>query len=499
MRVEKTGSMTARRSEDTPAAAAHVTTNRASLGPSMPEADAAAIRNACISSETRTKYTGNINGIKKWIREELSHEDPDTTRFFDCSNDLNLAEFTPAVFEKFLVYKRSRAKSVTLSGYRSAIRDFYRLKRVALPVEYGDDMKQYFSGIKRLEADQLQSSSPKNSGKQPLTYSLYKELCESTLSRNNSGFSHLFLTTQWNLMCRSASVQTLQTQHFLDKDDSVGAIFFKAKTNQDGSGPRDPRHLYANAFNPSTCWVTALGVYLACNPRMHPGPLFPGSDPKVRFGKALGRLIANDGADKIYGTHSLRKGVATFACGRSTGGPSIVSVCLRCGWSLGGVQDRYFRYEAAGDQYLGRVVAGLPVNDSKFAALPPHFRDNSDDMVKSGVEKMFPGLALENNLSSILRLCLASLVHHASFLIETLPHNHPLLSTHIFANPGVLPGLGSRLEAGDSSWMEPTGIPPHITLFKKLDQQQNLISTLPDMLEKIMEHVLEKKVWQLVI
>jgi hypothetical protein len=195
-------------------------------------------------------------------------------------------------------------------------------------------MKQFFSGIKRLEADQFQSSSPKNSGKQPLTYSLYKDLCGSTLSRNDNGFSHLVLTTQWNLMCRSASVQTLQTQHFLDKDDSVGALFFKTKTNQDGSGPRDPRHLYANAFNPSTCWVTALGIYLACNPRMQPGPLFPGSDLKVRFGKALGRLLANDGADKIYGTHSLRKGVATFACGGSTGSPSIVSVCLRCGWSL---------------------------------------------------------------------------------------------------------------------------------------------------------------------
>ncbi|KAG6941619.1 hypothetical protein JG688_00018572, partial [Phytophthora aleatoria] len=40
---------------------------------------------------------------------------------------------------------------------------------------------------------------------------------------------------------------------------------------------------------------------------------------------------------------------------------------LHCGWFLGGVQDRYFRYESAGDQYLGRVVAGLPLNSSAFA------------------------------------------------------------------------------------------------------------------------------------
>ncbi|EGZ22322.1 hypothetical protein PHYSODRAFT_491802, partial [Phytophthora sojae] len=54
-----------------------------------------------------------------------------------------------------------------------------------------------------------------------------------------------------------------------------------------------------------------------------------------------------------------------------------------------GVQDRYFRYEAAGDQFLGRVVAGLPVNDSKFAILPPHFQDGSDKNVQLCVETMF--------------------------------------------------------------------------------------------------------------
>ncbi|EGZ13112.1 hypothetical protein PHYSODRAFT_512814, partial [Phytophthora sojae] len=193
-------------------------------------AEVKAIRDACISKETRKKYTSNINGIKKWIREvyALTLEDRNTAKFFDADDDLNLTEFTPACFEQFLVYKRSTVKSATLSGYRSAIKDLYRLKRAALPVEYGDDMKQFFSRCKRLEAEQNQSSSPKHSGKQPLTFTLYKELCWSTLERNDGGFSHLFLTTQWNLMCRSVYVQTLQTQHFLAKDDAVGAIFFKS-------------------------------------------------------------------------------------------------------------------------------------------------------------------------------------------------------------------------------------------------------------------------------
>jgi len=81
---------------------------------------------------------------------------------------------------------------------------------------------------------------------------------------------------------------------------------------------------------------------------------------------------------KAYGTHSKRKGVATFASGGSTAGPSMASVCLRCEWYIGGVQDRYMRYEAAGDQFLCRVVAGLPLDSPDFAALPPHFVSSSE-------------------------------------------------------------------------------------------------------------------------
>ena len=59
------------------------------------------------------------------------------------------------------------------------------------------------------------------------------------------------------------------------------------------------------------------------------------------------------------GAHSLRKGSVSYCSGGSTMAPSIVSILLRAGWSMKGVEDRYFRLEAAMDQFLGRVVAGL--------------------------------------------------------------------------------------------------------------------------------------------
>ncbi|ETP28702.1 hypothetical protein F442_22022 [Phytophthora nicotianae P10297] len=111
--------------------------------------DPKALRDACLSRDTRNKYTGSINGIKTWLREERSALDPNIARYFTADGDLNLSEFTPAVFEDFLAYKRTRVKAVTLGGFRSAIKDLYRTRELSFPVEYGEGMKRIFSGIKR--------------------------------------------------------------------------------------------------------------------------------------------------------------------------------------------------------------------------------------------------------------------------------------------------------------------------------------------------------------
>ena len=69
----------------------------------------------------------------------------------------------------------------------------------------------------------------------------------------------------------------------------------------------------------------------------------------------------------------MRKGATGYTASGSTACPPITAVNIRGGWSLGGVQNTYMRYEAAGDMYVGHTVTGLPINSSKFAILPPHF------------------------------------------------------------------------------------------------------------------------------
>ncbi|EGZ04700.1 hypothetical protein PHYSODRAFT_378292, partial [Phytophthora sojae] len=83
--------------------------------------------------------------------------------------------------------------------------------------------------------------------------------------------------------------------------------------------------------------VSALGMYLACNPRKKIGTVVPRFRPQNSIRQGDGRSSEKSRTGKSYGTHSY--------------------------W--------------IGDRVLGRVVADLPANASKFAGLTPHFIDNS--------------------------------------------------------------------------------------------------------------------------
>ena len=45
----------------------------------------------------------------------------------------------------------------------------------------------------------------------------------------------------------------------------------------------------------------------------------------------------------------------------STVSPYMASICLCTNWTLGGVKDRYIKYEKSGDNVFGAAVTGLPI------------------------------------------------------------------------------------------------------------------------------------------
>lgn len=138
-------------------------------------------------------------------------------------------------------------------------------------------------------------------------------------------------------------------------------------------------------------------------------------------------------------------------------------------------------------------VAGLPLDSTEFAVLPPHFRTHGSDDVARWTTAMFPAMASDANLLPILRLCLASLVYHTDYLRTKLPANHHLLATPLFRDPTASGRLRLEVITNDSRWMRASGIPPHIALYKQLQQSNETIARLPDVLLSGFARVLDEK------
>lgn len=176
------------------------------------------------------------------------------------------------------------------------------------------------------------------------------------------------------------------------------------------------------------------------------------------------------------GTHSFRKGVATFLNG--VPGTSPISIYLRAGWSLGRVVSRYILDGQGGDHLCGRAATGLPIVSKDFAMLPPHFNITRDGAPLTPEEwaVYLPGYTdfFPQAFRQVVPYLLASLVYHREFLENTLHVDHPLRKARVWTS-GILPTLdskvfgGKRTDAG-SSVMSATGIPPHIVIAQELDE-----------------------------
>ena len=107
-------------------------------------------RKARLSDNTRDDYKSGINQIKKWARHTGQHELLKACNT-DVSKDgqtLDLAVFQYHHFTDFLEWTmiNKTLEIPTISGYRSALQSLYKDHKVPLPVEFGDDIKEIYSG-----------------------------------------------------------------------------------------------------------------------------------------------------------------------------------------------------------------------------------------------------------------------------------------------------------------------------------------------------------------
>lgn len=326
-------------------------------------------------------------------------------------------------------------------------------------------------------------------GRRPLSFSAYVTLCDALLSLSDPDalFARAYLILSWNLMSRPLDLVAILLRDLEWHDDAL-RIAFVHKHGRGGTTRRDPRHVYANPIYKSACPILALAMFWACNPLNEDSDdtsaLFAGWTDIVEARECLDRLFKIDEAKQaiachvkydtpsLLGTYSVQKGAAVFTCSGSTTSPSVAQVGLRSDWVIGDPFDVKTSIDSAdpGDRYVGRTVAGLPIDRAEFASLPPHFPDFSDEAVRFGVATVFPGLPAR--LYKVATFFLASLVCHAEYLRSTVSATHPIHHTPLFKDPALLQALTPLVRTeqlpqpspGSVGTMIATGIPSHVAV-----------------------------------
>ena len=403
------------------------------------------------------------------------------------------------------------------SGYyakRAGLFHLYRIYGKTQSKEFQDDMKVVFKGFLRTVAQEVQNGDGRiTTGKLPLSFELYCEICKWMMEDTTAAgrFAHLFLVLSWNLACRSSNTVTIHFHHMKWMNDSLQIFFAHQKNDPTGTRPRDPRHIYCNPYNPAICPILTLVSYLLVTPPSADTQLFPGSHQYNRYNKYLKKLLESKreyvlrkygvNVDEI-GAHSARKGASTYMTSGCVNGSMQQAVNIRCGWRMGGVTDTYCRYEAAGDQYCGRIVSGLPLFSFRFAVLPPKFKletELENDMLSDLILTLFPEMV--EDLWAIVRYGLASLAFRETWLRENLPANHCIFESCVWWNENfheIKNNVELKLGVGDKDLevdqvqtgeINCTGIPTHTVLLSSqrdvILQQRRLIksnSEIPGMI-----------------
>jgi len=391
------------------------------------------------------------------------------------------------------------------------------MSKYEMHLSFTGQHKQFTNGIRRTVADKNKVEG--NSmliGKKKMDFNIYQLMCELFMREEGEEFifSRCFLTLEWNLMARSENVVHAHMFHITWENDSLVFRFVKSKGDQTGKKRDQAWHVYANPNNSAVCPVLAIAMacYIFTNPGIfgasaeeghnasmmttllevpeepgmeeHGGQLFPGAYQYVWFMDCIHRIIAKYPREFFavgisasdLGLHSARKGAASHACAGSTVSPPMVSVCLRAMWSMGHVKERYLQYEKAGDQYLGRVVCGLDVNNVSFAVSPPFFDAESKTLEK--IHTLLKDYAVRGDLVTphmrrVFYFCFASLSYHRDFVAANLHQRSKLQASPFFnATPNYAKDAAVVKYPWTSTETTPTftGLPPHVVILATCEE-----------------------------
>jgi len=452
---------------------------------------------------TKKQYDSAIGLMITWMKTNHPHLVESENNVDSLKMPLNDA----AVLQWLAVASKKpngKYKSYScISGYKSAIGDLYTSREQDMQAALKKKLKKYSAGYKRTIADLKQNGEiPMQEGKLPVTFQGYACLALIALNPFRGGllqdvaqtlllYAHLYLIWQWNLMARTVSIATCRYEHITWNRDSLVVHIPRHKGDTEAAHSY-PKHVYANPYNPLICPVLALALHIACTSyrtEESQSGVFAGGSIDSKFSKWLLavleqltdlELIQLGVPVEDVGTHSVRKGVASFASS-IVGGATMIAVFLRLGWGIGNVQQRYIFQGEGSDQVLGRCVCGLNLNEVEFTVLPPHF-DSPDVLTIEELNLVVPGFSgYPAGFRFAIPFLLASLVYHSEWLNNNLPRTHPYFNCAFYRHsygvslkPRVLLGLNKCATTG----MQATGIPPHMATAYRVSEVEKSIQRM---------------------
>jgi hypothetical protein len=428
--------------------------------------------------------------LKEWIRGKLANAE--TVPILQVEN------VTPERFMEYLESLRHQRTGARLSrsqygNKRAALHHLFRCHEglAGYPDEFEERLSNLMRGFARVltQRDQDDGGDAVTEGKDAMSVDLYLALCRWFLEKGTLEgiWCHCFLVLTWNLMCRVNNTTRICLNHVTWYQDCLRVQFRQQKGDQLGLTARYPRHIYANPGNPMASPIFALGLYfLSFGVPLQPtSKLFPGRNQYKRFGRLLKEML-EEHSDEVrafgfevsdIGTHSIRKGATTYLSSQP-GGPAPASICIRAGWTLGGVKDVYIKYEQSGDMFCGRSLSMMPLLQPQFGASPPSFKQGglTPARTRAITEAIYPALNNTYLCGAVTQFALASLIFHQSEINRWPVDHYVRTNCQLFRSAELLaevtPVVRVRYPWDPGTVDDPsivgTGIPPHVAILQEL-------------------------------
>ena len=480
-----------------------------------------------IEKGTRKSYENAQKRMVEWWagRSEYQH-------LVENGKVTDLANFPVEAFFAFLVNQVDPELSVAnkkrmligkggLANYRKAFSNLYAESNP--PVFQSNVMVreicQKMKALRKRHAKEARKEERKpREGKAEVPYGLLLGLAKIFLEEGMF-WEHAYCMLCWDLIARSDNIGDLTMDHLRFINDSLQIMFSadKMHTTGDSQSCKEPKHCFANVTDVTKDLFVALALYFLTSPEVGCAnkELFPGAEgtQKARFRSRLNEALRHPrivlllerygcGPEDI-GPHSFRKGAGTYCTSGCTGGPSIVAILLRGGWEIGQVLDRYLRYSEAGDEFVGRVISGLPLNDAAFTSPPPHFKVLSEAKrgdLQRDVKLLFRFCEVNPRLYPVAEALFASVLRAIPALLDgndaVLPlgsaGRSSLLSTALMRNEELLRTWSGEVIVEDPDF-KVSGVPTWHTMLASVLENTRLTKSLPNLIKTDLLAELERR------